>query len=567
MSGAIAVIQARVSSMRLPGKILMELDRRPLLEHTIEGVKKAKKIDSVVVATSDKGSDDPVEELCRKVGVRCFRGSEHDVLARTIDAVGPKEPDLVVRICGDQPLIDPEIIDRAVEMHQGYDLSTTIDMVPKGMDAEVIDYNALLESGRKSVKQSHREHVTKYILDNPGSFRIQKLDFDKKMRRPDIVLTVDTRDDLDFVRAVYDAIKEEGVTAWNVISAVDSGRASRKPGLLVRADASKEIGFGDLTTCMRIADKLRERFEIIFAAKDDDMAVDFIKKSGYGVFPLAGSWSKDAEISRIKDFCRQNRISHCMVQKSPIDTVYVRELSGFLKVLEINLAGEKIVDADIFVNWNIDSDKAGYDVQGRDTLQLLGPDYVPLSDDLRLSNKDIHNESIQRITITLGGSDPNNICRKLADALKDIDKEITLILGPGYDGDIPNEKNIRVRKTPKDLYSIFRDSDLVLSNGGSTTFELCSIGVPFIGISKIPWEKERLEQMGALGICRHLDADGDLKKDLVSAIDELEDKAKRIDMARKGKRLVDGQGSVRIAQAIFGRWLDDEDRKQKDRKG
>lgn len=202
----VAVIQARMSSTRLPGKVLAEVAGKPMLFYVVERVRQASKVNQVVVATTGTPEDDPIVRFCEKIGVLCFRGSENDVLGRYYKAAVWADADVVVRITGDCPLIDPEVIDSLIGFFAGdagYDYAANINppTYPDGLDAEVFTFAALETMWREAKLDSEREHVTLFIRNRPEKFRIGNLN--NKTDYSHLRWTVDRPRDLEFVRAVY----------------------------------------------------------------------------------------------------------------------------------------------------------------------------------------------------------------------------------------------------------------------------------------------------------------------------------------------------------------------------
>ena len=567
-TGVLVIIQARMVSVRLPEKVIMELDKFPLIQHTIERAKKATNVDKVILATSKDKLNNPIEKICRNLNVICFRAQENDVLKRFVKAAEEFHPDIVVRICGDEPLLDAKILERTIEIHKktGADYSTTVGSVPKGLDVEVINYDALKTADENAKTEEQREHVTKYILDNPKDFKIQKVDFGKHLARPDIALTVDTKEDFEFVEKIYHLLKKSnslysGSLAEKIIGIVDNNQAERKPIILLRADGSKEKGIGDFVSLINISKYLKNDFEFRFALRDYEGGIDFVKKRGYDVLCLPAENSKEEEVKQIESYCRLNKIKYCIIEIVPNDADYVKELSKFLKVMMVDFEGSIKVYSDILLSWNISAADLKYDYINKDVLKLLGPKYTPLVKDILNYQKKIQNKGIKNITIVFGGTDAFNLSFVLLDAVSKIENKynFTFILGPGFvKSDSFKEKAQKIKCkviiSPKNIHEIFLESDLVISGGGLTSFELAGLGVPFIGISKTSWEIKRLKKMDSLGICRFIAADKNLNGNVISMIEELSSQEKRSKTAENGKRLVDGKGCLRIAEAIKSRW-------------
>jgi len=201
----LAVLQARVSSSRLPRKVLKPILGEPMLFRQIERIRRSKRLDQLVVATSTDPSDDPLAEACQSRGIALARGSLNDVLQRFVDACGPYAPDTVVRLTGDCPLFDWEVLDQTIELFQsgGYDYACNCEppTFPDGLDAEVMRYDALLQAHKESVLPSEREHVTQFIRKRPERFRLGNLVSPQDLSA--LRWTVDEPEDFAFVEAVY----------------------------------------------------------------------------------------------------------------------------------------------------------------------------------------------------------------------------------------------------------------------------------------------------------------------------------------------------------------------------
>ncbi|MFC1961608.1 cytidylyltransferase domain-containing protein [Chloroflexota bacterium] len=210
----VAIIQARMESTRLPGKVLMELAGQPMLARVVARSSRARNVGTVVVATTIRPADDAVISLGEKRGWSLFRGSAEDVLDRYYQAASAFRADVVVRITADCPLVEPEIIDRAVAAYLSrypeidYVSNTVQRSFPRGLDTEVVGFAALERAWREDKDTSRREHVTPYLWRQPDSFKIGNVtsDVDYSGMR----WTVDTIEDLTFVRKIYDHFRGDG---------------------------------------------------------------------------------------------------------------------------------------------------------------------------------------------------------------------------------------------------------------------------------------------------------------------------------------------------------------------
>ncbi len=211
----ITIVQARMGSSRLPGKVLMDIAGEPMLERVVQRIRPFHS-DLVVVATSTGLGDDAVAQFCKDRGYTCFRGSEEDVLSRFYHAAHYHQADAVVRITADCPLIDfqvsNEVIDRFCELYPDIDyVSNTLPPTyPRGLDTEIMTIAALRQEWRTATRL--REHVTAGIRSNPDKYRIDNVvnDHDHAYMR----WCVDTEQDIEFMRRVYGELKLKTHFSW-----------------------------------------------------------------------------------------------------------------------------------------------------------------------------------------------------------------------------------------------------------------------------------------------------------------------------------------------------------------
>lgn len=206
----VCLVQARVGSTRLPGKILKEICGKTILHHEIDRLKKCKEIDEIVIATTDKEDDDKIVNEAKKLSVKYFRGSENDVLSRFYYAAKENNADIVVRVTSDCPCIDFEILDKMLiyfkdkykEKQIDY-LSNTINRTyPRGYDIEIFTFSALEKSYINAEKEYEREHVTPYIYDKTNNFL--KLSFENKDDYSEYRVTLDTIEDFIVIKNIFE---------------------------------------------------------------------------------------------------------------------------------------------------------------------------------------------------------------------------------------------------------------------------------------------------------------------------------------------------------------------------
>lgn len=204
----VAIIQARMTSTRFPGKILMDLAGQPMLAQQLGRLRPCQMLDELVIATTANATDDPVVKLARHEGIRYYRGSEEDVLSRYVGAAREASAEIVIRLTADCPLIDAEVVDLVVSElvshtescdYAGNVLQRTY---PRGLDVEAFSLRALEECDRQAKSPSSREHVTLVIRqEKPELFRCRSVVDSED--NSDLRWTVDTQTDLDLVRAIY----------------------------------------------------------------------------------------------------------------------------------------------------------------------------------------------------------------------------------------------------------------------------------------------------------------------------------------------------------------------------
>jgi len=204
----LALLQARSSSSRLPGKVLKPILGKPMLLHQIERLSNSQMIDKLVVATSNNISDDAIEKMCTDNNIEIFRGNLENVLDRFYQCAKLYNPDYVVRLTGDCPLSDWQIIDNMIQYYldEGLDYMKTSPKFPDGLDAEIMTMSALSEAKKKAVLPSEIEHVTQYINKKNIKFKIEYFDFDKDLSH--LRWTVDEPEDFVLVEKIYQALYE-----------------------------------------------------------------------------------------------------------------------------------------------------------------------------------------------------------------------------------------------------------------------------------------------------------------------------------------------------------------------
>ncbi|MBE1555019.1 cytidylyltransferase domain-containing protein [Sporosarcina limicola] len=227
----VAIIQARMGSTRLPGKIVRKVMDKTILEYQLERVQQSKLIDEVIVATTQKESDNVIVALCQHLGIHVYRGSENDVLARYYEAAVECKAGIIVRLTSDCPLIDAEVIDQVIQLYldrQGeIDYASNImeRTFPRGLDTEVFSFRALQKAYESASLERDREHVTAYLYTNPGEFQLGNITSSQNLGSHR--WTVDTEEDFELIRRIIESLYPQKAifTVQDIIELLDENPA------------------------------------------------------------------------------------------------------------------------------------------------------------------------------------------------------------------------------------------------------------------------------------------------------------------------------------------------------
>lgn len=203
----VVIVQARMTSTRLPGKVLKEIMGKPLLEYQMERLRHIKSVDEIVIATTINDTDQPIVDFCERLSVSYFRGSEEDVLARYHGAAEKYNADVVVRVTSDCPVIDPAVCEEAItyfmKIHDQYDY-VRLEQYPRGLDAEVLSFKVLDECFREATEKPDREHVTPFIYRQLERYRVKHMTCNEDYSHHR--WTVDTPEDLELVKRIIEGL-------------------------------------------------------------------------------------------------------------------------------------------------------------------------------------------------------------------------------------------------------------------------------------------------------------------------------------------------------------------------
>jgi spore coat polysaccharide biosynthesis protein SpsF len=204
----VATIEARMTSSRLPGKVLMLANEKPMLWYLIERLKKVSGIHEVVLATTTNASDDALVRFAKDEGISYYRGSEENVMQRVIDAAASVNADVLVEITADCPIIDPEIISQCLSMYFSNECdylgNALVRSYPDGMDTQIFKLNTLKDSAAKTNAPLHLEHVSLHLREHPELYKHINVVAPPKLFWPELGLTLDEKEDYELLKRVIE---------------------------------------------------------------------------------------------------------------------------------------------------------------------------------------------------------------------------------------------------------------------------------------------------------------------------------------------------------------------------
>ena len=244
----LAILQARTSSTRLPGKVLLPILGRPMILLQAERIRRSRRIDKLVIATSRESTDDQLTAICTAADLTVSRGSLDDVLDRFYQAACAESPDYVVRLTGDCPLADPQVIDEVIGhcLVNRFDYaSNTIEPTyPDGLDVEVMTYGSLKAAWTDAALPSQREHVTPFIYQHPGRFRIGS--YKGPTDLSSLRWTVDEPEDYNLVKTIYETLypRDPAFSSSDVMRLLDATPALRGLNTQFERNAGYQTSLG-----------------------------------------------------------------------------------------------------------------------------------------------------------------------------------------------------------------------------------------------------------------------------------------------------------------------------------
>ncbi|MCD6472789.1 UDP-2,4-diacetamido-2,4,6-trideoxy-beta-L-altropyranose hydrolase [Candidatus Aerophobetes bacterium] len=581
----VALIIARMTSTRLPGKGLKDICGRDLLGHIIDRLRKVKSIDEIVLATTNRKEDIPLLEFAKREKIKSFAydGDKEDVVGRIRKAGEYFSADILVHISGDCPLIHPPTIERLIDalIKNKAEMASIAKKNGKKVIHEgigVCTLKAWQKVEENSTKSYQRENLVACLLDYPHLLKKVEIDDEPIFYELNHRISVDTQADLNFMRKVYKRLYKPGEIVdlkeaikllkrepklMEINSRVRQKKLQDKSKrILFRMDANQKIGMGHLIRCLALASELQERYfcGISFIIKSSNSVTDMIKERGFKVEILSKNISKEDELSQIEKFVQDYGIDRIILDlKDKIANEYILKLRKLnIPIISIDNDSEEafFADINIFPVAHFIPDRKWENYKGK---LYYGPEYVILRREFQ-KDYPYPNNSIPNILITMGGSDAENLTGKVLSAILPIpDIHITIILGKFFAHYnkirqmIRGRNNIIIYQDVTNMAEIMTKADLAVTYFGVTAYELAKMGIPAIVIAHSREDKLNAERFAEHGTCVSLGYCKEVNKEKICSVIRklLSNKEIRKKMSIRGRELLDGRESERIAKIII----------------
>jgi spore coat polysaccharide biosynthesis protein SpsF len=587
----VAIIQARMGSSRLPGKVLLPIAGKPLLWHIIYRLKKSNLVDDIAIATSNKPSDDPIEAFAVQNGLSIVRGSQDNVLERFAKAAEVLNPDVIVRVCGDSPLVDPGMIDFMIQalIEAGADYCTG----EKGVPSIHEGFSPFTRSALKRLLDTASEdpvaieHVTGYFKQHPDNFLITRVPVPVEHQFQEARISIDTPSDVRFIETVYgqldvpvgdadmaDVVKllRAKPELLDINSHVYQKKATDKSlEILIRCDGDSRVGMGHVVRCLALAEELRDGHGcgITFAMGTDGVGAEKVKKEG---FPLVIQ-NADSHEEKWLDNLIQNYSFDVLV--FDIRTDLLRD-----SLRQWRHEGQFVVLIDDPSDRRLEADLAFYppvpQVKRIDWTGFTGELYVgwewvilrkEFSQEIVNKKSAIRNpqSAIAKVLVTMGGSDPQGMTFKAVKALELLEEEfeVVVVLGAGFQhkkqlDDLLSgcKHHFDVQEDVINMAELMTQSDLAVASFGVTAYELAAMGVPAIYLCLTEDHAEsasafvEADMAVCLGVFTHVSTE--MMTGGISNI--LNNKSLLSGLANNARKYIDGQGVARISHLMIERF-------------
>ena len=574
---ACAIVQARMGSSRFPGKMLQELAGKPLIWHVIHRLRQCARVSQIILATSDQPADDPLADYVRGLVVDVVRGSEQNVLQRFLLALERTEASTILRITGDAPLIDPDLIDRLIAALEESDADYAVTSAPvSDCGIDPMTRNILLRlAAERGDDPAAREHISGYFALHPDFARRAVLSLEGEDRRVESArFSVDTPADLAFIETIY---RRLGVQAGDakftdalallradpsllaINAQVRQRPADEKPlSIVIRCDGGHTVGLGHVVRCLAIAAELRDRFSaaVRFALGGDEAAFALVRAAAFPIERMSARAPKSSLTAFVASVKPDLVLLDLRTPDDGGEMEALRRAGCRIAVLDDASSRRLAADCSFFP-----PSAAALDWAKARGERHIGFDWIPLRRQFADAPK--RHPGPGRLALILGGgSDPQRIgLRFLKSAARALPASwrLGLVIGAAAAEDRGLNKlagklgaRLSIHRHADDMASLMAEADLALASFGMTAYELAAVGVPMLLLCLS--EDHRLSaaflaEAGAAEIA------GIAKEVSDAALDEAiarlaADDTRRALLGRRARGLIDGKGAVRIAERL-----------------
>ncbi|MGA7711950.1 MAG: NTP transferase domain-containing protein [Rhizomicrobium sp.] len=571
----VAIIQARMGSTRLPGKVLKPIAGKSLLWHIVHRLKKSHLIEEIAIATSTNPLDDAIAEFGNVHNIRVVRGPEEDVLARFARAAEFLDADIVVRVSSDAPFIDADFIDHLLTamIEQGGDyvlLEEGAETAHEGVDPmtrRALD-KLMMDAAEDPVA---REHVTGYFKIHPNFVPIARAKAYPRLARAAGRLTIDTPDDLEFVEAVHArmAAKAGEASLDDLLLLLEREPALREINAhvrqkqiapqggvaLIRCDGGGQYGFGHVKRMITLARALRDREGIgaVFAVNGSEDALPPIREAGFQAQLLISPEADFAKIVPCADLC----VVDC--RDGPSRQALERFIRGVPITAVIDDASERRLAAD-FAYYPPVPQVAALSWQDSTCTVRIGWEWAILGVSQILARPRVFSPR-PTLLVAMGGSDPYGLTLRTANALTRLEPvfRARFVVGPGFEARektareiIGLRSNFETIEGATDLMTEYASADVALAAFGVTAYELAAFGVPALYLCLTEdhaLSASAFEHAGmgvSLGVAKDA-TDQDITKSVWALLGDAE---RRCEMRKIGPTMIDGGAAARIANDL-----------------
>ena len=570
-----AVVQARMRSTRLPGKVLKPIVGQPLLWHIMHRLRKSELVQTICVATTNDHADDALAAYATELGATVVRGPEDDVLARLALASHAIDPDVIVRVNADAPLVDAAFVDyliREMLRHQA-----DFVMLKPGLSAIHDGADPMTRWALdKLVIKAHddqvaREHVSAYFKLHPDFVKVAYIDLPEKWRFSGARVSIDTPADVTFVEAIYKRLHAQAgeATLTDLVALLQREPAlldlnahvqQKEPvtasgTVLMRCDGGAEIGFGHVRRCLSIARALRDRegYGVRFAMKEDDLATKDVEAEG---FPVERMPNGPKEIDWLLQLGAQYEpVAAVLDVRTELSATSVMRLRGAgMIVATIDDASQRRLCADAAFYPPVPQ-VFGLNWRGTESEPLVGWEWVVLGHESMppFSSK----AGRARVIVSMGGSDPQGLTLPVVRVLSGLDPyfDVTVVVGPSADCALDQDvakaaPRFTVVRSPNDLPRLMSEAHLGVISFGVTAYELAALGVPALYLCLTPDHATSASafELAGMGASLGVGANETLIGQAVESM--LADRERLKAMSAAGRLNIDGRGAHRIAERV-----------------